>query len=124
MAATVLDTLALGPIRAVRDRLVPECPVARSVAIDQTEQVTLGIADGVVREADGRLSVVVDWKSDVAPSPETVRSYHTQVKAYLSATGARTGMIVFMTNKRTEQIEATRLVGVDDRPLLPILQAI
>lgn len=107
IANTVLATLALEPIRAVRDRLVPECPIVSSIVMGQAEQVTLGIADAVVRDADGRFSLVVDWKSDVAPSPETVESYHAQVAAYLSAISAPRGIIVFMTDKRIDQIEAT-----------------
>ncbi len=71
-ARTVLQGLALPEIHAVRDRLVPECTVAASKTTPDAERVTLGVADAVVEEADGTLSLVVDWKSDVDPAPETV----------------------------------------------------
>ncbi len=71
-ARTALQGLALPEIHAVRDRLVPECTVAASKTTPDAERVTLGVADAVVEEADGTLSLVVDWKSDVDPAPETV----------------------------------------------------
>ena len=103
-ARTVLRGLALAPIRAVRGRLVPECAVASSVLTDGVEQVTLGAADAVVREADGTLSLVVDWKSDVDPAPATVEAYRAQVRAYLSATGAPEGMVVFLTGGTVNRV--------------------
>ena len=103
-ARTVLRGLTLPEIVAVRDRLVPECTVAASETTDEAEHVTLGVADAVVPETDGALSLVVDWKSDVDPAPETVAGYKTQVAAYLAATGARRGLIVFLS--------LGRLVGV------------
>lgn len=112
-ARTVLRGLNLPPIRAVRDRLVPECAVASSVLTDEAEQVTLGAADAVVREADGTLSLVVDWKSDVDPALATVAGYRAQVRAYMSATSAPEGMIVFLTSGQIEPVrpQAAELVG-------------
>ncbi len=104
-AQTVLRGLALPPIRAVRDRLVPECTVASSVRSDDAEQVTLGVADAIVLDADGTLGLVVDWKSDVGPTPATVTQYRAQVGAYLAATGAPDGMVVFLTDGRIERVQ-------------------
>ena len=73
---------------------------------DDAELVTLGVADAVVREADGTLGLVVDWKSDVDPAPATLTQYRAQVGAYLAATGAPEGMIVFLTDGRIERVQA------------------
>ena len=48
-------------------------------------------------EEDGRVSTVVDWKSDFAPSPGDRTSYLAQLSDYLAATGADRGAIVYMT---------------------------
>jgi hypothetical protein len=47
--------------------------------------------------ADGTPQVVIDWKSDVAPAPETIEHYRAQVGNYLRTTGADHGLIVFVT---------------------------
>jgi ATP-dependent exoDNAse (exonuclease V) beta subunit len=97
LAATVLRTLALPEVAAVRDRLVPEFGVAASISGDGGEQVVLGIADAVALGADGTPELVIDWKSDVAPDAATAAGYAAQVRTYLAATGAASGLIVFMT---------------------------
>ncbi len=96
-ALTVLRGLALPEIRAVRDRLVPECTVSASQTKPDAERVTLGVADAVVRESDGTLSLVVDWKSDVDPTPETIMLYRSQIEAYMAATRAIQGLLVFLS---------------------------
>lgn len=96
-ARTALRGLAVPEIRAIRGKLVPECTVAASETTDGVEHVTFGVADAVVQEPDGTLSLVVDWKSDVDPAPEAVTGYKAQVAAYLAATGARRGLIVFLS---------------------------
>ncbi len=103
-AHTALRALALPEIRAVRDRLVPECCVAASTLTPGAERITLGVADAVVREADGTLSLVVDWKSDVDPAPATVAQYHAQVATYMAACGGRGGLLVFLTAGRAERV--------------------
>ncbi|WP_287188366.1 hypothetical protein, partial [Mesorhizobium sp.] len=47
---------------------------------------------------DNRPAVVVDWKSDVAPDPQTLDHYRAQVRAYIDMTGAERGLIVLMTS--------------------------
>lgn len=107
VARTVLRGLAMPQISAMRARLVPECWIAHSTVSDGAEQVTLGIADAVVREPDGRISLVVDWKSDVDPAPATIAQYRSQLGAYLHATGADRGIIVFLTSNAVEKLELT-----------------
>jgi len=64
---------------------------------DSQEIATAAIADALTLTADGRPRVVIDWKSDVAPEPVTIKHYLSQVRAYLDITGAERGMIVFVT---------------------------
>ena len=40
---------------------------------------------------------MIDWKSDVAPTPEIVERYRAQVRAYLGALNFGRGLIVFVT---------------------------
>ncbi len=97
-----------GPeITAVRDRLQAEHPVAHSVMDEAGEVVTSGVADAVVW-SHGRIELVVDWKSDVNPAATTVAKYRGQVDAYLRATGAPAGLIVFLTSGHVEPVTATK----------------
>lgn len=97
LAATVLRTLALPEIAALRPRLIPELPVHASFTTEDEEQVISGIVDAVALAPDGSIEVVVDWKSDVLPTAGTVYGYRKQVGDYLQATGAPRGLIVLMT---------------------------
>ena len=110
-ARTVLRGLGLPEIRAVRDRLVPECTVCASVSTAEAEVITLGVADAVVQEADGTVSLVVDWKSDVDPTRETVARYRGQVDAYVSATRAAGGYIIFLTSGCLEEVRTHAAVS-------------
>ncbi len=46
---------------------------------------------------EGQPSVVLDWKSDVAPSEQDIREHARQLKDYLNATGGSRGALVYMT---------------------------
>lgn len=98
LAGCVARTLELPEIAALRDSLVVELPVyASEVVEDGMEDVTVGVADAVAYGSDGSPLVVLDWKSDVNPAPETVEHYRAQVGAYLQAVGITRGLIVFAT---------------------------
>ncbi len=101
LAGAVLRTLALPDIVSVRDRLVAEYPLAASATTAGGEEIVLGIADAVALSPQGYPELVVDWKSDVAPAANTVAHYREQVRAYLRASGAVRGLIVFMTTGGT-----------------------
>ena len=90
-------------IAAVRNRLQAEYSVACSAMEEGCEVVTSGVADAVVWDGD-RIELVVDWKSDVNPAATTVGKYRGQVEAYLSATGASAGLIVFLTSGHVEPV--------------------
>ena len=64
------------------------------------EEAVFGIADAIALDAKARPRFVVDWKSDVDPSPETVEHYRAQVRTYLDMTGANRGLMVIMTGGR------------------------
>ena len=97
LAGCVVRALSLPEIVALRPGLVPEFPVYGSTETDTHEEATAGIVDAIAFDAEGAPLVVIDWKSDVDPSPETLEHYRAQVRAYLDATGAKRGLVVCMT---------------------------
>jgi len=56
-----------------------------------------GIADAVAYDAEGRIEVIVDWKSDVDIHAERLNSYRGQLGAYQQHTGAPHAFLVLMT---------------------------
>ena len=98
LAGCVVRTLSLPEVAALRPGLVPELPVYGSTEGDGHEEASAGIVDAIVFAADGAPQVVIDWKSDVDPSPETLDHYRAQVRAYLDMTGAERGMVVCVTS--------------------------
>lgn len=66
--------------------MAPELAVYASVDGDGVEQATVGIADAISFDNAGKPAVVIDWKSDVRPTAETLNHYRTQVQAYLDMT--------------------------------------
>jgi exodeoxyribonuclease-5 len=103
-AQSVRRGLALPEIQAVRDTLIPECWISNSITASGAEQVTVGIADAVTYGSDGQVSLVVDWKSDVRPTPMVKAGYRAQVASYLLATGAKTGLVVFLSTGHIESV--------------------
>lgn len=97
LAACVVRTLALPDIAALRPGLLAELPVYSAQRADGVEIATAGIADALTLTAGGHPAVVVDWKSDVTPTPGTLDHYRAQVRAYLDITRAERGLIVLMT---------------------------
>jgi exodeoxyribonuclease-5 len=98
LAACVSRALALPEIVALRPRLLPEVPVYASVSTAEGEEETVGVADAIAFGTDGTPQIVVDWKSDVAPTPETLEHYRLQVRAYLDMSEAGRGLIVLVTS--------------------------
>ncbi len=104
MAASVARTLRLRQVSILRPRLVPEFRVYAGAVEGSSVSLTAGVADAVAIDDDGRIDVVVDWKSDVAPGGKQIALYHQQVRDYLRATAARTGLVVFMSSGRVDRI--------------------
>ena len=84
--------------------MVAEFPVHASTAAETQEEAVAGIVDAIALDVQGQPRVVVDLKSDVDPSPETVDHYRSQVQTYLDMTGAERGLIVMMTGGRVVDI--------------------
>ena len=82
----------------LRPTLAPEFPVYASLFADNLEQATAGITDATSFGEDGKPKVVIDWKSDVQPSPETIEHYRAQVRNYLEMTDIERGLIVLVTS--------------------------
>ena len=105
MAEALQRALHLPEVVALRPSLVPELHVYAAMFADRTVTLTAGVADAVVIDERGRIDAVVDWKSDVDPVPAQIDIYRGQVLDYLAATGARRGLIVFMTSGRVEHVQ-------------------
>ena len=130
LAECVVRALSLPEIAEIKSDLVAEFPVYASTVAETEEEAVAGIADAIALDAAGRPRVVVDWKSDVDPSLETVEHYLAQVRTYLVMTGADRGLIVMMTGGRVVEVrgrddgyegkEAQQLPGGDcSRAALP-----
>ena len=100
LAGCVIRALSAPEVAALRPRLMPEIPVYASTALQDHEEATAGIADAIAVSPDGKPLVVIDWKSDVAPTPEMLEHYRSQVRAYLDITDAERGLIVLATTGR------------------------
>ena len=98
LAGCVVRALSLPEVDGLRPGLTPEFPVYASTETDTHEEAVVGIVDAVAFDSDGAPQVVIDWKSDVDPSPETLEHYRAQVRAYLDMTGAARGMVVVVTS--------------------------
>ena len=98
IAGCALRALSQPQVAALRPGLVPEFPVYGSTVGDPHEEATAGIVDAIAFGPDGTPETVIDWKSDVEPSPEALEHYCAQVRTYLEVTGAELGLVVFATN--------------------------
>ena len=98
LAGCVVRALSLPEIAALRPRLVPEFAVYATADLGFHEEAAAGIVDATAFDADGKPEVVIDWKSDVDPAPETVEHYRAQVHTYVEMTGAERGLVVFVTS--------------------------
>ena len=111
LADCVIRALKIPEIASLRPGLKAEFPVHAASTIESRENVTIGIADAIAFDSDGSPQVVVDWKSDVDPAPETIEHYRAQVRAYLDMTEAKRGLIVMMTTGAVIPVELIRQRG-------------
>ena len=75
--------------------------------VNGVDTATGGIADAIGYDAGGTPQIVIDWKSDVDPENKVIDHYREQVKSYLGATGATSGLIVFATSGTMIRVSAT-----------------
>ncbi|MCE2563718.1 exodeoxyribonuclease V subunit beta [Komagataeibacter sp. FNDCF1] len=98
LAQSVLRALNAPEVARLRGAMVPEYPLYMARDGAEGTDVIAGIADAVVPGEDGTPAVIIDWKSDVSPTPATMLHYQVQVRAYMDMTGARQGLIVMATS--------------------------
>ncbi|HEY5105722.1 MAG TPA: UvrD-helicase domain-containing protein [Caulobacteraceae bacterium] len=108
LAATVLRTLALPEIAAIRPRLRAEISVYGLVGSPEAPAPMAGRADAIAVDAEGRPEAVVDWKSDVSPTASQFEAHVGQVRLYLAATGAPRGLLVYMSLGLVRVVEPAR----------------
>ena len=105
IAATALRALRLPGIAELRPALVPELTLFGSTAEDGSQTALSGRADAIAFEGQ-KAGVVVDWKSDVAPTAEDMRVHAGQLRQYLAAAGAGRGALVYMTLGAVHWVDA------------------
>lgn len=92
LAASALRTLHLPEIAALRPYLVPEL----AVWSERDGALIAGRADAVAYDGDAP-AVVLDWKSDIAPSAQDRAHYRGQLQDYMTAIGAPRGAVIYMS---------------------------
>ena len=108
LAGCVIRALSAPDVAALRPMLMPEIPVYASTALQDYEEATAGIADAIAVSPAGKPLVVIDWKSDVAPTTEMLEHYRSQLRAYLDITDAERGLIVLATTGRVLLVERVK----------------
>ena len=79
--------------------MLPEMTVFSADSAGQGTIYIGGVADALAFDVGNNVDVVVDWKSDVAPNARDHSLYVAQVAAYLAATGAERGVLVYLTTR-------------------------
>ena len=102
MAETALRTLALPELAPFLHQLVPEIPVWAA----NPPHYLAGRADAAAIE-EGRIALIVDWKSDVNPTPGAHGAHVAQLRDYLRVTNVERGAVVYMTPGQVSWIERT-----------------
>ncbi|HUS96192.1 MAG TPA: 3'-5' exonuclease, partial [Hyphomicrobiaceae bacterium] len=97
LAATVIRTLNLPEIAALRPCLMPELTIFGSTSDGTTETLISGIADAVAPDENDGIDAIIDWKSDIEIDPDRLAGYLKQLGAYRKETGAKRAMLVLMT---------------------------
>ena len=96
MAQTVARTLRIPEVSAFMDQLIPEFPVYGM--LEGADMTALsGRVDAFTLSDDGRVDIVVDWKSDVNPTESVVQQHSAQLLDYMTVLDAGRGALVYMT---------------------------
>jgi RecB family exonuclease len=105
IAATALRALQLPGIAELRPVLVPELTLFGLTETDNAQTALSGRADAIAFDG-ARASVILDWKSDVAPTAEDIRLHTGQLRHYIAAAGAQRGALVYLTPGTVHWIES------------------
>lgn len=100
MAETALRTFALPELAPFLTLLVPEIPLWAA----NPPHFLAGRADAAAIDGE-RISLVVDWKSDVTPDTAAHSAHAAQLRDYLRVTGAERGAIVYMSRGQVSWVE-------------------
>lgn len=100
IAQTIVRMLSIPEIAKLRPRLIPEHTIYRSERDEDTETIVSGIADAIAYDADGKVEVIIDWKSDVDVDAQRLNSYCGQLESYKRSTGSSRAFLVLMTSGR------------------------
>jgi CRISPR-associated exonuclease Cas4 len=92
-AATALRARAMPELESLWPSLHAEVPL---FATDYDGALVAGRADAL-SVIDGRIEVVLDWKSDLDPSPAERAAYAEQIGVYLRVTAASRGALVYVS---------------------------
>ena len=76
---------------------MPEHTVYGHLTGSDGDILVSGIADAVAIDDDGRIEVVVDWKSDVVMEAARLNTYRGQLDTYRKHTGTSRALLVLMT---------------------------
>jgi hypothetical protein len=107
IAATIRRTLQIPEIVDLRSHLIAEFPVYGLIR-SQSEPIALAGRVDAAAIMDGKVAAVVDWKSDIAPTEDDIRNHAGQIQDYLQVTGARNGILAYMTSGTVRQITRDR----------------
>ncbi|KRR26268.1 DNA helicase [Bradyrhizobium lablabi] len=100
MAETALRTLALPELAPFLAQMVPEVPLWAA----NPPRFLAGRADAAAIEEE-RITLVIDWKSDVNPAPAAHSAHVAQLRDYLRVTGAGRGVIVYMSTAQVSWVD-------------------
>jgi exodeoxyribonuclease-5 len=104
LAETIVRTLRLPEITALRPRLVPEQTVYGHQTGADGDILISGIADAVAVNCDGQIEAIVDWKSDVAMAADKLNVYRGQLQTYCKHTAATRALLVLMTTGKVIEL--------------------
>jgi exodeoxyribonuclease-5 len=109
IASAVGRTLQLPIVAQYRHVLQPEVGMFHLRSAERNEVVgTAGIVDAIAYNLAGTPELVFDWKSDVAPTPDTRQQHAAQVREYLDCTKAARGFVVYMTTGELQEVAKGR----------------
>jgi ATP-dependent exoDNAse (exonuclease V) beta subunit len=104
LAGTIVRTLNIPEIAQLRPRLIAEHTVYGSQVSDDGEIIVSGIADAVAYGSEGRIEIIVDWKSDITIDVSTLNSYRGQLDTYRQFTGATRALLVLVTTGKVIEL--------------------
>ena len=111
IASAVLRSLCLPIVRGHRERLIPEYTVLGAAGDDRGLDLTAGIADAVALDEEGRVTLVIDWKSDVCPAEDARAQYRAQMRQYLNALQCSHGALVYVTLGLVDEVHRALAKG-------------